>query len=1840
MMGSSEVARSQGYLAPRAKPASRSSSVPRAHRPPPDGAGACASSDSRAAPRGGADYSPRVRARARGGRVPAEPGESGAECWSSLDSGRLCEECMSRVEVLMEEAQRLLTAGHFNSSDPKLSLLLYESVQGPAWSSLGGRCDVCSTHLSQLKREAVRTLLSQDRTIWPNVFPASVSPGRSASSAHTLPRACSSHSPTPSPRHRPRNPRTDDWIREQSTLWPLSSTNDELSSFPEMMSQDGLKNNKADEKATSSGTVLCHFGSPLPFSASRVSTMLPAGTSAAISFIVRAVQKLNLTSRRRKQNNYCSRYPTNFSSLLQKAPPPAPSNLLQTACKGREMTETGKVKVLLRVSPLLKAGTSQLHALKLDLRKKQVTVLESATQSTQRLTAGATSTPKTFTFDAAFGPESSQAEVCEKSLFEVLQSVLAGADGCVLSFGQRKVGTSYTMIGRDDCSPSLGIIPCAISWLFKLINKKKDRTWANISVSVSAVEVCAETEVIRDLLSDVESGDCKDTHKPNVYLLDDPVCGTQLRNNSVLSAPTAERAAFLLDAALASRSSGVTGCREAFQHHCHMFYTLHICQQHIESSSKSGMNVDQSKLSLIDLGSCTRERNKNNTAVCLVDLGNVIMAKLNRHKHVPNKGSKLAMLMQESLNNVNCCTAIIAHVSTSLEDISETLCTIQIVSQIRRLQKKTRKSSSSSPGGRSSGKEKVNNSTRLRAFRSASTLDHDLSSLNLFDDLEDHSRSDKSSDTVICVDPNGCVLVDEEVKGSQEFVPIIPSLQRNKIDLKGSSILKRCELLKPISPCTLKKETKKQSSQQKTSESNIPDLECLKCNTFAELQNRLGCIDGSDTVGMYSCKEQTTNTNTVTKSEPLLSKATKISTGQPEIQGSSNKNESNEKEMRHPLQRDTPVKKIEEIPCRHAGQAKIAKKIIFSSPRLDIVSSSVQDEQATGSHSLAESMDMLVEGRSSDNFTMPSEVRISPVGKSSSSSFSVGLGSPVSLPITLGEGIPQFPIENQRQMKATITVTVQQPLDLNGHDELIYSVVEEVTINRAVNKDKAAQAAGITDSHSLESLPSGSQPVRIISSVGEEKTADNSASQVQALGQSCEASLVLPAVQNLVVSSQVDDASSPVAMSEKSQNIEKDVSEATFASTSEHEVLRFKEYSCDNGPEQKVTKRKCNQGIGQLSREINGDFSPVHQRILADFSMEIPENLASSYSALGKSKCTRDLYSLDKQYDSQDSLYHCMNPFSPRSTLERKQRHVQLGHMEWGEDSESMSSGQVSDRNRATKKKQRHVQPTATRCQECDRPNSDNMLNKTNPKSPVEESSKLFSAKLEQLANRQRSLGRSRLESSDLRFFEESNIVFTQGSSARLGSFCTSPRVSKRHLEQGHCMTLDSKASLDGDYALAQVKSATSTGLSDVFDDDLTVSRTGRSFRRVPRFFPMYDAIGSGTSRQSKPIQSKISTESKLSSPKVCKISETCPKNSCSSPKSARHSINRSSSLSPDGLSIKQISWSTQSLSRKQGKASVSFKSPSRVLNGRIELLRASGDSLSSSSLGSLEIDELKVSKTKMKGLTHTLPSPYSRITAPRKPSHCSGHASDNTSVLSGELPPAMCKTALLYNRNSVLSSGYESMMRDSEATCSSTSIHDSISDQSCFFNTAKGARSSKKRNNIGSYQRRPSQDTLLSLRRSGSGSKIRWVDRSNSDSYEIKVYEIDNVDGLQKRGKAGNKSVVCFSAKLKFLEHRQQRIAEVRDKYNALKRELELAKQHLMVDPGKWTREFDLWQTFEVDSLEHLEALELVTERLESQVSRCKALVMMVTSFDATPKRRQKKRCRPTVEYKGFIGI
>jgi len=62
------------------------------------------------------------------------------------------------------------------------------------------------------------------------------------------------------------------------------------------------------------------------------------------------------------------------------------------------------------------------------------------------------------------------------------------------------------MIGEDQSSMTLGLIPTAIAWLFKVIGEQKDQTGARFSVRVSAVEVTGKQEVLKDLLADVAQG--------------------------------------------------------------------------------------------------------------------------------------------------------------------------------------------------------------------------------------------------------------------------------------------------------------------------------------------------------------------------------------------------------------------------------------------------------------------------------------------------------------------------------------------------------------------------------------------------------------------------------------------------------------------------------------------------------------------------------------------------------------------------------------------------------------------------------------------------------------------------------------------------------------------------------------------------------------------------------------------------------------------------------------------------------------------------------------------------------------------------------------------------------------------------------------------------------------------------------------------------------------------------------------------------------------------------------------------------------------------------------------
>ncbi|KAL8572386.1 hypothetical protein ACOMHN_023155 [Nucella lapillus] len=72
---------------------------------------------------------------------------------------------------------------------------------------------------------------------------------------------------------------------------------------------------------------------------------------------------------------------------------------------------------------------------------------------------------------------------------------------------------------------------------------------------------------------------------PGVYLREDPICGTQLENQSELRAPSADKAALYLDAALAARSA--TDEDEA---RCsHLLFTLNVYQYRIEKTNRAGL---------------------------------------------------------------------------------------------------------------------------------------------------------------------------------------------------------------------------------------------------------------------------------------------------------------------------------------------------------------------------------------------------------------------------------------------------------------------------------------------------------------------------------------------------------------------------------------------------------------------------------------------------------------------------------------------------------------------------------------------------------------------------------------------------------------------------------------------------------------------------------------------------------------------------------------------------------------------------------------------------------------------------------------------------------------------------------------------------------------------------------------------------------------------------------------------------------------------------------------------------------------------------------------------------
>jgi len=280
-----------------------------------------------------------------------------------------------------------------------------------------------------------------------------------------------------------------------------------------------------------------------------------------------------------------------------------------------------------------------------------------------------------FTFDMAFGPESTQEQMFESGVSELVDGCLEGYNATVLAYGQTGSGKTYTM-GMDGVKDGVkGLVPRVCDYLFSSITDRKE-----VTVKMTYVEVYNEN--VRDLLN-------KENHSLSLAIRETK-SGVTVQGATQVLVKNVQEIMEQVNVGAAIRSVGFTNMN-AKSSRSHAILTLSI-EKHLRNG-----NIRKAKLHLVDLAGS--ERNKRTQAVGarfqesiqinqgLLALGNVISVLGGRQhvSHVPYRQSKLTRLLQDSLGG-NSCTLFIACVSTADDDIFETINTLKYANRARNIQ--------------------------------------------------------------------------------------------------------------------------------------------------------------------------------------------------------------------------------------------------------------------------------------------------------------------------------------------------------------------------------------------------------------------------------------------------------------------------------------------------------------------------------------------------------------------------------------------------------------------------------------------------------------------------------------------------------------------------------------------------------------------------------------------------------------------------------------------------------------------------------------------------------------------------------------------------------------------------------------------------------------------------------------------------------------------------------------------------------------------------------------------------------------------------------------------------
>lgn len=337
------------------------------------------------------------------------------------------------------------------------------------------------------------------------------------------------------------------------------------------------------------------------------------------------------------------------------------------------MSKTETVRVCVRTRP---SPSFAEENVKIDLENQTIQVHQ---PKTKNQIINNQQEDWSFKFDSVLH-NATQEQVYDQCAKDVVDSVLEGYNGTLIAFGQTGAGKTFTMTGGSQNYKYRGLIPRAITHIFRAI---QDRPDAAVIVRISYLEIYNES--LYDLL-DEKGGQDKD-----LSIFEDARGQVTVKGCTRVVAENEETALNLLfqgeiNRAIAEHEMNKSSTRS------HCIFTVYLeMRSRVESSEK----VVTSKLNLVDLAGSERVGKTGSSGVTLQEakyinkslsfLEQVVIALASKSRdHVPFRSSKLTHVLRDSLGG-NCMTRMVANVWTEKVHLEETISTLKFATRMMRI---------------------------------------------------------------------------------------------------------------------------------------------------------------------------------------------------------------------------------------------------------------------------------------------------------------------------------------------------------------------------------------------------------------------------------------------------------------------------------------------------------------------------------------------------------------------------------------------------------------------------------------------------------------------------------------------------------------------------------------------------------------------------------------------------------------------------------------------------------------------------------------------------------------------------------------------------------------------------------------------------------------------------------------------------------------------------------------------------------------------------------------------------------------------------------------------------